>query len=115
MPMEWKYSAEPVDRSQSVGGLWRPTGVVIVKSLVDDSGAVLTSTETTAQDAINNTDHVVFAEEFLAVVRSHFDAQYDKLYTEWEKPMPALCMEFGQALTRAMTTYRYLESGAADD
>jgi len=106
--MEWQFYAE-AETGSLAARPWYPSTVHLYKKLVDSSGAIMTSTRTSTEDALATcSDLPSLAADYLAVVRSHFDTQYDLIYTGRDEPHPSVCVAFGHTLSGCIRIYRTL-------
>jgi hypothetical protein len=109
--MEWEFYAE-ADTSNMSSRPWYPTNVYLYKKLVDTDGNIITYTQTDVATAIAScADLPSLANSYLSAVRSHFDAQYDLIYTGRDEPHPSVCFAFGKNLAGCISIYRALLTG----
>lgn len=112
--MNWEFFVEPtllVDQNIR----WRPTGVTIYKKLLDDTGTELARTRVALPEAMTETAGSGFAEEYLAVVKTHFDSQYDTIYSTESYLHPSMALTFGQELAMCLNVYIALKTGVSDE
>ncbi len=103
--MEWQFYAR-ADVSKLSTRPWNPAGVFLAKRLVDSNGETLTDITTNLEDALANcNDLPTLAAEYLSVVRSHFDVQYDLIFTGRDEPHPSPALAFGQLLSSCLRMY----------
>lgn len=104
--MNWEFYAE-ADISGLDNRPWYPKGVNVYKRLVDSDGNVITSVKTTLEDILSTCDDTsALAADYLATVKSHFDIQYDLVYTGRDEPHQSVAIAFGQTLSACISTYR---------
>ncbi len=103
--MEWQFYAEADVASLSIRP-WSPSAVYVSKRLVDGDGNILSNTRTSLEDALGNCSDVpALAAEYLNVLKSHFDAQYNLIYTGRNQPHPSLAINFGNTLSSCLRIY----------
>ena len=112
--MRWEFFAEPAPVPDP-NMKWRPTGVLMFKKLLDDSGNELTRTAIGLQDAIANAPLTEFSSVYLSVVRAHFDLQYDLIYSSEDTLHPSMALIFGQEFSSCIGVYKTLKSGVLDE
>jgi hypothetical protein len=106
--MDWQFYTK-ADTNRLSATPWTPSNVFIAKKLVNNSGEILTDITTTLEDALTNcTDLPALAADYLSVVRSHFDIQYDLIFTSRDEPHPSPALAFGQILSSCIRVYRAL-------
>lgn len=103
--MEWQFYAEADTDSLSLRP-WSPSAVYLSKKLVDSDGNILSDNRTSLEDALGNCSDVpALAADYLNVLRSHFDIQYDLIYTGRNQPHPSLAINFGNTLSSCLRIY----------
>lgn len=104
--MNWQFFAE-ADTSSLASRPWYPREVYISKRLVDSDGSVLTSVRTSLEDVLATCDDLPsLAAEYLSAVRSHYDIQYDLIYTGRDEPHASVAIAFGHSLAGCLSMYR---------